>query len=91
MKVTNAKQPIVLENVHFEYNEEEQVLKNIDFTIESGKVTAIVGPSGSGKTTLFSLLERFMSQLVAPLNWGRINYELFIRVMATSNRLRITR
>ena len=42
MKVTNAKQPIVLENVHFEYNEEEQVLKNIDFTIESGKVTAIV-------------------------------------------------
>ena len=67
MKVTNAKQPIVLENVHFEYNEEEQVLKNIDFN-ESGKVTAIVGPSGSGKTTLFSLLERFMSQLVAPLN-----------------------
>lgn len=68
VKVTNAKQPIVLENVHFEYNEEEQVLKNIDFTIESGKVTAIVGPSGSGKTTLFSLLERFMSQLVVPLN-----------------------
>ncbi len=27
VKVTNAKQPIVLENVHFEYNEEEQVLK----------------------------------------------------------------
>lgn len=68
VKVTNAKQPIVLENVHFEYNEEEQVLKNIDFTIESGKVTAIVGPSGSGKTTLFSLLERFMSQLAVPLN-----------------------
>ncbi|SCM85443.1 Protein of unknown function [Bacillus mycoides] len=40
-------------------NEEEKILKNIDFTIESGKVTAIVGPSGSGKTTLFSLLERF--------------------------------
>ena len=39
--MTNAKQPIVLENVHFEYNEEEQVLKNIDFC-ESGKVTAIV-------------------------------------------------
>ena len=68
MNVTNAKQPIVLENVYFEYNEEEQVLKNIDFTIESGKVTAIVGPSGSGKTTLFSLLERFMSQLAVPLN-----------------------
>ena len=57
--VTNAKQPILIENVDFEYNEEEKVLQNIQFTIESGKVTAIVGPSGSGKTTLFSLLELF--------------------------------
>ncbi|WP_459501235.1 ABC transporter ATP-binding protein [Bacillus sp. C1] len=57
--VMSAKQPIIIENVDFEYNEEEKVLQNIHFTIESGKVTAIVGPSGSGKTTLFSLLERF--------------------------------
>ncbi|MGE1026246.1 ABC transporter ATP-binding protein [Bacillus sp. GMs2/2] len=70
VKVTNAKQPIVLENVHFEYNEEEQVLKNIDFTIESGKVTAIVGPSGSGKTTLFSLLERFYEPTSGAIKLG---------------------
>ncbi|HFK1543239.1 ABC transporter ATP-binding protein [Bacillus cereus] len=71
VKVTNAKQPIVLENVHFEYNEEEQVLKNIDFTIESGKVTAIVGPSGSGKTTLFSLLERFYEPTSGAIKLGK--------------------
>ncbi len=29
-----------------------EVLKGIDLSIESGKVTAIVGPNGSGKTTL---------------------------------------
>lgn len=29
-----------------------KVLKNINLTVESGKVTAIVGPNGSGKTTL---------------------------------------
>ncbi|MEC3033512.1 ABC transporter transmembrane domain-containing protein, partial [Bacillus thuringiensis] len=71
VKVANAKQPIVLENVHFEYNEEEQVLKNIDFIIESGKVTAIVGPSGSGKTTLFSLLERFYEPTSGAIKLGK--------------------
>ncbi|MCU0332273.1 MAG: ATP-binding cassette domain-containing protein, partial [Ignavibacteriaceae bacterium] len=33
-----------------------RVLKNIDLTIESGKVTAIVGPNGSGKTTLIKTI-----------------------------------
>ncbi|KOS29235.1 multidrug ABC transporter permease [Bacillus anthracis] len=70
VKVTNAKQPIVLENVHFEYNEEEQVLKNIDLKIQPGKVTAIVGPSGSGKTTLLKLLTRFYE----PTNGTITNY-----------------
>lgn len=31
------------------------VLKDIDFTINSGETVAIVGPSGSGKTTLLGL------------------------------------
>lgn len=29
-----------------------EVLKNISFNVDSGKVTAIVGPNGSGKTTI---------------------------------------
>jgi len=35
------------------------ILKNVSFTIESGKMTALVGPSGAGKTTVASLLLRF--------------------------------
>jgi len=34
-------------------------LKDIDFFIPNGKITAIVGASGSGKTTLMKLLLRF--------------------------------
>lgn len=36
----------------------QPVLDQVSFTIEQGKVTALVGPTGSGKSTLFSLLMR---------------------------------
>jgi len=57
--VQNMNQPITVERLHYSYNNGESVLNNISFSVEAGKVTAIVGPSGSGKTTLFSLLERY--------------------------------
>lgn len=57
--VANASQSIRFDQVTYGYKEGESVLKNVSFTMEAGKVTAIVGPSGSGKTTTFSLLERF--------------------------------
>ena len=35
-----------------------EVLSEINFVAEPGKVTALVGPSGAGKTTIFHLLTR---------------------------------
>lgn len=58
-EVQNMNDTIKVERVHYSYNGEDQILKDISFQVEAGKVTAIVGPSGSGKTTLFSLFERF--------------------------------
>lgn len=51
---------IVLEKVSFRYIGAEQlVLQDLDLTIPSHKITAIVGVSGSGKTTLMKLLLKF--------------------------------
>lgn len=57
--VQNMSQSISVDHLNYSYNNGEQVLRDINFNVEAGKVTAIVGPSGSGKTTLFSLFERF--------------------------------
>ncbi|MEQ9232183.1 MAG: ABC transporter ATP-binding protein, partial [Cyclobacteriaceae bacterium] len=46
------------ENVSFAY-EEKKVLKGIDFSLEKGKIVALVGPSGGGKSTIADLIPRF--------------------------------
>lgn len=45
-------------NVHFQYEEGEKVLKGVNLEAQSGTITAIVGNTGSGKSTLMSLLLR---------------------------------
>ena len=51
-----TKRNIKLENVSFQYNENQQVLKNINLTMNERQRVAFVGKSGSGKTTLLKLL-----------------------------------
>ncbi len=50
------KGKVEFKNVRFGYVDGQEVLKGISFTIEPGKVTAIIGPSGAGKTTAVDLL-----------------------------------
>lgn len=50
---------IKLENLQFSYDGKNPVLKNINLTVPSGEILAIVGPSGSGKSTLANLIPRF--------------------------------
>ncbi|WP_105990102.1 ABC transporter ATP-binding protein, partial [Bacillus sp. M21] len=52
---------LIFNNVSFSYDENRNILKNISFTLETGKTFALVGPSGAGKSTVFSLIERFYS------------------------------
>ena len=46
-------------NVDFTYPNGTKALHDIDMTIESGKITALVGLSGAGKSTILNLLVRF--------------------------------
>ena len=52
---------VSFDHVTFAYpsRPEVQVLKNLSFSAEAGKVVALVGPSGAGKSTIASLLLRF--------------------------------
>jgi len=45
--------------VSFEYEENDQVLHDINFQIGAGKKIALLGSTGSGKTTLVNLIPRF--------------------------------
>jgi len=60
-----------LENLSYKYAKEKMdVLSNINFEFENGKIYAIVGKSGAGKTTLLSIL----SGLASPTE-GKILFE----------------
>ena len=59
LKDTLFKGLIEFNNVNFSYVENQQVLNNISFKINSGESFAIVGPTGSGKTTITNLITKF--------------------------------
>lgn len=49
------------ENISFRYNKNSQwILKDVDFTVNSGDRIALVGPSGYGKSTLSRILAGYI-------------------------------
>ncbi len=51
---------IIFDNVSFAYHKtaEEPILKDLNFTIQSGETIGIIGGTGSGKSSLVSLVSR---------------------------------
>jgi len=65
---------IEFENVYFKYFENsEDVLKNISFTIEKGENIGIIGSTGSGKTSLISLITRLYEPYSGEIRIDGIN------------------
>ena len=48
---------IAVENLNVKYGEKE-IIKNINFQVNSGEVLSIIGPNGSGKSTIIKALSR---------------------------------
>lgn len=55
--VRNGK--IEFRNIHFAYQKEQTIIKDLSLTIQPGEKVGLVGLSGAGKSTLVSLLLRF--------------------------------
>ncbi len=56
--LTEAESVLEFKNVFFQYVEGKDVLKDVNFKLDSGKTYALVGPTGGGKTTTASLMAR---------------------------------
>ncbi|WP_109832878.1 ABC transporter ATP-binding protein [Reichenbachiella versicolor] len=50
---------VTFKDVWFAYNDEDYVLKNINFEVKSGQTIALVGATGAGKSSVINLLSRF--------------------------------
>ena len=57
--LTNVRGEIVFSHVDFSYEESNEVLRDLSFTVGVGEKLALVGPSGGGKTTVCHLIPRF--------------------------------
>ncbi|HTL71030.1 MAG TPA: ABC transporter ATP-binding protein, partial [Candidatus Eisenbacteria bacterium] len=59
LRCEGLKERIQFDHLTFSYGDDGPTLRDVTFSAEKGKMTAIVGPSGSGKTTLVHLLMRY--------------------------------
>ena len=75
----NIKGKIDFKNVKFSYplNPEVKILDNLSFSIEQGKILALVGYSGSGKSTISNLIQRFYDPIEGNIFIDDINIKDF--------------
>ena len=61
-KVEEKKGHVVIDDLHFSYDESQPLIQNFNFEAKPGQTIAIVGKTGCGKTTLINLFMRFYDQ-----------------------------
>ncbi|WP_165206561.1 ABC transporter ATP-binding protein [Weissella sagaensis] len=59
VQFNGIKNDVKLQDVHFGYNQDREIIHGINIDVKKGEMVALVGPTGSGKTTVMNLLNRF--------------------------------
>ncbi|MDR0261645.1 MAG: ABC transporter ATP-binding protein/permease [Sphingobacterium sp.] len=59
LKPAHIKGEIAFRDVWFAYNEENWVLKDVNFKVNPGETLALVGATGAGKSSSINILSRF--------------------------------
>tara|TARA_B100000795_G_C22796567_1_gene439638 strand:- start:887 stop:2614 length:1728 start_codon:yes stop_codon:yes gene_type:complete len=59
VKLKVRKGEVKFKNISLSYDKKNNILDNINLTLEANSMTALVGPSGSGKTSTLNLIPRF--------------------------------
>ena len=58
-QLTNLQREVALNDVHFGYQPDKEILHGVSIDVKKGQMVALVGPTGSGKTSIMNLLNRF--------------------------------
>lgn len=75
IKSLDFNQSIHFKDVSFAYKDEDWVLKNLNLTIEKGKMVAFVGATGAGKTSIVNLLGRFYEYQKGEIRLGETDIQ----------------
>ncbi len=68
--ISGLNHGVKLENVHFGYNKDKEILHGVNISVDKGQSVALVGPTGSGKTTIMNLLNRLYD-----VNSGKVTFD----------------
>ena len=62
-----------LKNVSFSYNNQKEILRDVNINLSNGKLIGIYGESGSGKSTLLNLICGLLDPTIGEISYNKKN------------------